>query len=222
MEIWLDTCDSQTIKAANQFGIVYGITTNPSLLADAQQDPEQVINNLLDLQDGPIAVQVTPSNSEEMIARAKALHAFSDRIIVKVPVTQQGLIAIKALAAEEIPTMATAVFQPTQALLSALAGADYIAPYYGRMFDAGIDAQAALQSMVAIYRQYGFKTKILAAAIRTTDQIITCAEIGVAAVTLKSSIFSRLLADDNDTLESLRVFSEDWETRHCPTSSLIL
>lgn len=222
MEIWLDTCDSQSIEAACQLGIIHGITTNPSILAGAHADPEKVINTLLDLQDGPVAVQITAAASDEMIRRAMALHAFSDRIIVKLPVTQQGLIAIKALSQEEVCTMATAVFQPSQALLAALAGADYVAPYLGRMFDAGIDAQAALQSMVTIYRQYGFKTKILAAAIKTTDQIIACAEMGISAVTLKNSLFGRFVADDSYTLDSIKAFSEDWEAREYQSASLLV
>lgn len=222
MEIWLDTCDSNTIKAAVQFGIIHGITTNPSLLAATHEDPEKVIINLLELQDGPVAVQITAINSDEMIKRALALHAFSDRIIIKLPVVQQGLIAIKKLAEEGVSTIATAVFHPTQALLAALAGADYVAPYLGRMFDAGIEAQASLQSMVTIYRQHGFKTKILAAAIKTTDQIIACAEMGVSAVTLKNTLFGRLMADDAYTLDSLKAFAEDWEARDFQAASLLV
>lgn len=222
MEIWLDTCDPQAIAAACSFGIVYGITTNPSILAGTHEDPEKVINNLLDLQDGPIAIQVTANNSQEMIRQAKALHSFSDRIIIKVPVTQQGLITIKTLSSEEISTMATAVFQPTQALLAALAGADYVAPYLGRMFDAGIDAYASLQSMVNIYRQQGLKTRILAAAIKSTDQIIACAEMGITAVTLKNALFGQLLADDAYTLDSLKTFAEDWESRKFQSTSNIV
>lgn len=213
MEIWLDTCDTQVIAAANRLGIVYGVTTNPSILAEAPDDHENVINKILDIQDGPIAVQVTADNAPEMIKQAIALHTFSDRIIVKVPVVQQGLIAIKELVNEGVAIMATAVFQPNQALLAALAGAHYVAPYVCRMFDSGVDAYTALQTMLTMYRHYELNTKIIAAALRTTDQITTCGAMGIPAVTLKSALFSQFIADDSATLECLKVFAEDWESR---------
>lgn len=213
MELWLDTCDAQVVTNACRLGIIYGVTTNPTILAESRDDVENVINKLLDIQDGPIAIQVTADNAPEMIKQAVALHAFSDRIIVKVPVIQQGLMAMKELVQEGVAVMATAVFQPNQALLAALAGADYVAPYVSRMFDAGVDAYGALQTMVTMYRHYGLKTKILAAALRTTDQITTCASMGISAVTLKSSLFSQFIADDPSTVGCLKTFAEDWESR---------
>jgi len=223
MEIWLDTCDSQAIKAANRFGLIYGITTNPSLLAGAHEDHERVISALLEEQDGPLAVQVTAEEADEMIKRGESLHAYSNRIIVKIPVTEEGLVAINALSKQEIPVMATAIFHPKQAWLAALAGAQYAAPYLGRMFDSGIDAYTSLQSIVKIYQTYGIQTKILAAALKTTDQVIACAEMGIDAVTLKHALFSQLVADDPLTSDSLRAFAEDWEGReHVTESALVL
>lgn len=221
MEIWLDTCDSQVISHANRLGIIYGVTTNPSLLAAAKEDHDQVIHRLLDIQDGPLAVQVTAFDAEEMIRQAMALHSISDRIFVKIPVIQEGLVAIKALVQEGVSVMATAVFQPNQALLAAVAGADYVAPYLSRMFDEGIDAYVSLDTMAGIYKNYQFKTKILAAALRTTDQITTCASVGVSAVTLKSVLYSQFVANEQATLNSLRAFAEEWEARQHPTLSAL-
>lgn len=221
MEIWLDTCDSRVISHANRLGIIHGVTTNPSLLAGAKEDHDKVIHRLLDVQDGPLAVQVTAMEADEMIRQALALQAISDRIIVKIPVIQEGLTAMKTLVEEGIAIMATAVFQPNQALLAALAGADYVAPYLSRMFDEGIDAYASLDTMASIYKNYQFKTKILAAALRTTDQITTCAAAGVAAVTLKSMLYSQFVANEQATLNSLRAFAEEWEAREHPTLSAL-
>lgn len=217
MEIWLDTCDSKVIEQANHLGIIYGVTTNPSILAAAKDDHNQVIQRLLDIQDGPLAVQVTAFDADEMIHQGMALHVISDRIIVKIPVIQEGLVAIKSLVQEGVSVMATAVFQCNQALLAALAGADYVAPYLSRMFDEGIDAYASLDSMVTIYKNYQFKTKILAAALRTTDQITACASAGVAAVTLKSTLYSQFVANEQATMNSLRAFAQEWEAREHPT-----
>lgn len=211
MEIWLDTCDSQTIINANRLGIIYGVTTNPSILASANESHDKILNRLLEVQDGPLAVQVTAMHAKEMIKQALALHSFSDRIIVKIPVIQEGLVAIKALVEEGVSVMATAVFYPNQALLAAIAGADYIAPYLGRMLDEDLDAFEALDVMVKIYQNHQFKTKILAAALRTTDQITACATAGIPAVTLKSTLFSQFVANDKSTLNCLKAFADDWE-----------
>lgn len=211
MEIWLDTCDSEIILNAKRLGILHGVTTNPSILAKAGEDHDKIISNLLEVQNGPVAVQVTAYNAESMIKQGLALRSISDRIIVKVPVVQDGLAAIRYLSRENVRVMATAIFQPQQALLAALAGADYVAPYVGRMLDEGMDAFDALDSMKSIYKSYQFKTKILAAALRTPEQVMVCARMGIQAVTLKSTLFSQFTADSELTLNCLNVFAEDWE-----------
>lgn len=221
MEIWLDTCDSLVIEQANHLGILYGVTTNPSLLAQVKEDHYQVIQRLLEIQDGQLAVQVTAFTAQEMIRQAEALHLISDRIIVKIPVIQEGLVAIKVLAEENISVMATAVFRCNQVLQAAIAGADYVAPYLSRMFDEGIDAYASLDTMVAIYKNYQFKTKILAAALRTTEQITACASAGVSAVTLKSMLYNQFVANDPATISSLRAFEEEWAACQHPTLSAL-
>lgn len=221
MEIWLDTCDSQAIAKANTYGIIYGVTTNPSLLGKVDQDPEKVINALLDVQDGPVAVQVTATNAEEIIQRALALHSFSGRILVKVPVTGQGLIAIRQLSEQNVPIMATAVFHTHQALLAAKAGAVYVAPYIGRMIVSGIDAFNTLMEIIRIYKVYNFSTKVIAAALQTIEQITACAEIGVPAVTIKVPLFAKLLADDPLTEDSLQAFASDWENNRFIKKSIL-
>lgn len=211
MQIWLDTCDREFILTASRLGLVYGVTTNPSILAGMQENPDKIIAGLLEIQAGPVAVQVTVSHSDEMIKQALALHSFSDRIVVKIPVIQEGLIAMKELVQKGVSIMATAIFQPNQAILAAIVGVDYIAPYVCRMFDEGFDAYASLQLMVSIYKSHHFKTKILAAALRTADQITACASMGISAATLKEPLFSQFVANDPSTLKALRLFSDEWQ-----------
>lgn len=211
MEIWMDTGDADAISAMRSYGIVYGVTTNPSILAKANDSPEKVINNLLEAQDGPVAVQVFSDEAEAMVREALALRAISDRIVVKVPVTQQGLMTIRQLNSKKIPVMATTVFQITQALSAALAGADYLAPYVSRMYNSGIDAIESLRIMQSMYDRYQFKTKLIGAALQSMEQVIACVEIGIAAMTLKDSVFQQFIADDPYTLESLEGFAVDWE-----------
>lgn len=221
MDIWLDTCDRQEVIDAGRFGIICGVTTNPSILAKDGEDPEKIINMLLEVQDGPVAVQVLGDSEQEMIDKALALHAFSDKVIVKLPVTQQGLLAMNHLyMEEEVPVMATAVFQPVQALLASLAGAAYVAPYVGRMSDAGINFYQALSSMSTIARQYQFKTKILA-AVKTVAQMMSCAELGIDAVTLKPALFKEMIADDRLTLEAIQEFNKDWQKNSYREASLL-
>lgn len=211
MELWLDTSHLETIKKANRYGIIHGVTTNPSIIAKSQQDPAKLIPSLLSIQQGPVAVQVTADNSEEMIKEAKFLAEYSNRIIVKVPVTREGLAAIHSLSKLGISTMATALFHPNQAYLAALAGANYVAPYLGRMFDEGIDAWSVLQTMLSIYKQHPFKTKILVAALKSTEHITLCAEMGVHAITIKRESFEELLTEHPLTEQWVKIFAQDWE-----------
>lgn len=222
MEIWIDSCNKRDITEACSYGFIYGVTTNPSLLADVKEDHEKLINTLLDIQDGPVALQIVSDNVDEIVHRALTLHAFSDRIVVKIPVTQNGLIAIKQLSEEKVCTMATALFNPNQALLAALAGADYIAPYIGRMYDVGLDGYSTLKTIVSIYTQYNFKTKILAAALKSTEHIVFCAELGVHAITLKRTLFNQWVANDEYTNEAVQTFNEDWESRKNRTLSTLV
>ena len=211
MELWLDTSHLDTIKKAYRYGIIHGVTTNPSIIAKSHQDPALLIPSLLDIQKGPVAIQVTADEAEGMVHEAKCLYQMSSRIIIKIPVTQEGLAAIHILSAMGIATMATALFHPNQAYLAALAGASYVAPYLGRMFDEGIDAWSVLQTMLAIYRQHSFKTKILVAALKSTEHITLCAEMGVHAITIKKESFDELITEHPLTEQWVKIFAQDWE-----------
>jgi transaldolase len=210
MKIWLDTANISKIREAVDLGILFGVTTNPTIVAKAGKPIEELLELLLQIQKGPVTAQVIADDADGMVRQGQQLHSLSKRIIIKIPVTYSGYKAIHLLSKQKIPTMATVVFAPLQALLSASAGADYVAPYLGRMEKNGIDPWEALASMKQIFSQSSFKTKILAASLNRTDQILRCAEMGIDAVTLKEEIFSQLMQDYPLTLQGVEQFQADY------------
>lgn len=212
MQIWLDTTDIPLIEKAMKMGVLYGVTTNPSIVAQDKLPLEDLINALLKIQKGPIAVQVTASDAKTIILQAEALRQFSDRIVVKVPLTEDGLVAIYALSGKKIPTMATAVFDVNQVLLAAKAEASYIAPYYSKICEADIDGIEAIRAMLGLLRRYGFSSQLLAASLRSPEQVKELAEMGAHAVTLKEDVFKGLIENNPLTLQSIHRFDQDWNS----------
>lgn len=212
MEIWLDTLNLSLIELAESMGILHGVTTNPSILSKAKKPLEEVLESILAAQKGPLAVQVIAQEASEMVYEAEKLQEISPRIIVKVPVTKEGLAAISTLTKKDIPTLATTVFNPRQALLAATAGAKYIAPYYSKIELEGEDPLAYVNSMLRIIERYRFKTKILAASLKTTIQFTACAEAGVPAVTVKDELFQEIIKNNPQTMQYLDAFATDWQS----------
>lgn len=211
MKIWLDTANIQAIEKAHQMGLLFGVTTNPSIVAASGRDFLDLLGQLLSLQNGPVTAQVVADTTAEMVDQARMLHSFSSRLVIKIPATEMGFEAIHTLTKEGISTMATVIFKPHQALLAALAGADYVAPYINRMANAGIDPEKALASMTQMFRQHGLKTKILGASIKTIEQVIMCAEMGIHGVTLSDEMFNKLIADEPLTSHAVQQFAENWK-----------
>lgn len=216
MELWLDTIDKAAIIEAKESGLLFGITTNPSIASKADQPLEDLLEELLYLQPGPVAVQVTARNTSEMVEQAKDLYDFSDRLIVKIPVTPEGIKAISNLAHIGIPTMATAIFESLQGFLAAQAGADYAAPYVEHIGDKRLEVLKTFQTLLDTYL---LPTKIIAAALVSTDQVVQCLELGVAAITLKESIFYGCYQPPAKTLEYLTKIEGDWQK--APPSQLL-
>jgi transaldolase len=210
MQIWLDTAELPLIEKAANMGILYGVTTNPTIVAECKLLLEDLIEALLKIQKGPLAVQVTASDAKTMIRQAEALHQFSGRIVVKIPVTEEGLMAIHALS-PKIPTMATAIFDVNQALLSAKAGAAYIAPYYSRICEAEINGIDAIREMLGFLQRYSFPSQLLAASLRSPEQIKELAQMGAHAVTLKEDVFNGLIENNPQTVQSVNRFAQDWD-----------
>lgn len=207
MELWLDTIDFHLIeKTTRQLNLI-GVTTNPSILAKSSLSAKDTISKLLEIQAGMVAVQVTEERADGMINQAMEIASYSSRIIIKVPVNHEGLIAIKALADRNIPTMATAIFEVSQVLLSAMAGSTYAAPYFGRI---PTDNYAILQDMLDIIKIYKYPLKIIAAAIKNKEQIVNVAKLGTHAVTIPVEPFKEFIGDLSSTTESLIQFAKNW------------
>jgi transaldolase len=211
MELWLDTINIDLIRDAQRFHIFTGVTTNPAILSKSSKSFDATVKELLDVQKGKLCLQVTEEKADGMIKQAEQFRKYSDRIIIKVPLVQEGIAALSQLVRNSVPTLATAIFHPNQALIAALAGADYIAPYLGRMSEGGMDPFNSVQSMVNIYNKQNIKTKILVAAIRMVDQIQRCAEMGVQAITIKDDMYQDFMEDHVMTTDWVQKFSEDWK-----------
>lgn len=210
MKIWLDTTNVELVKMADDLGFLFGVTTNPALVAKSGKPMKEILRNLLDIQDGPVTGQVVAQDAKGMVKQGQMLYDFSDRIVVKIPVTEEGLQAIHVLSHEEIPVMATVVFHPYQALVAALAGAHYIAPYVGQIEKSGKNPWEVLSSMMNIYEKQGIKTEILAASISTNEQVTKCAELGIPHITLKDEAFRQLIATAPNTKERVDHFISVW------------
>ena len=181
-------------------------------MAQASDPAEDVLEDLLNLFSGPLAVQVTHRDASDMIEQGKDLFDFSSRIIVKVPVTEEGIKAIHGLSHLEIPVMATTIFDPIQAFLALKAGAHYVAPYFSHMGDQ------ALPKCLSMQRLLTNQGKLLVASLSTPSQVSLCAESGFSAVTLKADLFNKCLTPPDQTLDHLHRFEAAWKV--APHSNL--
>jgi transaldolase len=211
MEIWLDTATPKAVQKAAQLGILHGVTTNPSLAARSEMALEDLLRTLLDQQKGPVSAQVISSAADEMIKQGEALSKLSDRILVVVPVTREGLKAINVLSSKKIPVIAAIVFDPSQALLAARAGARYIAPFFSMICDADQDGIDELKKMVQLMQRYAFSSKILAASLRSTEHVRECCTLGIDAVTLSEALFDEYVADHPMTIKTVERLQRDWK-----------
>ncbi|MBX7067630.1 MAG: hypothetical protein K1X28_10410 [Parachlamydiales bacterium] len=211
MEIWLDTADFGLIETAKQMGILHGVTTNPSIVAKSKMAIEDLLEKILSVQSGPVTAQVTATDSAKMIEQGIALNQFSNRIIVKVPVTAEGLKAIHALSQKNIPVMATAIFDPNQVLLAARAGAQYIAPYFSSICESDLSGVNEFNSMLKLLRHYRFPSKLIAASLKSPEQVRECFELGADAVTLNPDVFSAFIENHEETVDRVQKFTKDWK-----------
>ncbi len=211
MKIFLDTADLDEIRRAAEAGLIDGITTNPSLMAKAlgDRDPKEHFVEICRLVDGPISAEVVAPDAQGMITEGKKLAALHPNIVVKVPLTEDGLRACKALRAEGIDVNVTLCFSAAQALLAAKAGASYISPFVGRLDDVGQDGMELVAEIREIYDEYGIDTEILAASLRHPKHVQQAMLIGADCATLPSKVLYQLLKHPL-TDAGLEAFLEDW------------
>ncbi|MDO5036807.1 MAG: fructose-6-phosphate aldolase [Tissierellia bacterium] len=193
MKLFIDTANIEEIKEIEALGILRGVTTNPSLIAKEGQVFEEVIEEISQLVDGPISAEVMASQAPDMVREARALSQIHKNIVIKVPMTEEGLKAIRLLKEEGIKTNCTLVFSAQQALLAALAGAAYVSPFMGRLDDIGQDGAAIIRDIADIYRLHQLDTEIIAASIRTPKHVLEAAQSGAHIATVPYGVIKKMV-----------------------------
>lgn len=187
MKFFIDTANLDQIREAQALGILDGVTTNPSLMAkEGIKGKDAIMKHYVEIcniVDGPVSAEVISTDFDGMIAEGEFLAALHDNIVVKVPMTKEGIKAIRYLTDKGIRTNCTLVFSAGQAILAAKAGATYVSPFIGRIDDTSVDGLDLIDQIVSIYQVHGFETKVLAASIRNTLHIVKCAEMGADVIT---------------------------------------
>lgn len=209
MKLFLDTANVEEIKTAYALGVISGITTNPSLIAREGRDFEQVVREITALVDGPISAEVIGHEAFVIIQEAIELASIHPNIVIKIPITDEGLKAVTTLAKKGIKTNVTLIFSTNQALLAAHAGAAYVSPFVGRLDDAGHDGMKVVAEAVEIYRKYDFSTQIIAASIRHPLHVIMAARAGADIATVPYQVLRQMLSHPLTDL-GIKKFMEDW------------
>jgi len=210
MKFFIDTASVAEIQQAAELGLLDGVTTNPSLLSKEQGAPREILREIAKLVAGPVSAEGTATDSAGMLREARELRGIADNIVVKVPMTLDGLRALRVLSAENVPTNCTLVFNATQALMAAKAGATYVSPFVGRLDDISADGMQLIGQCCAIYRNYGLESQVLAASIRLPQQVTQAALLGAHAATIPPPVL-RQLANHPLTDSGLAKFLADWE-----------
>ncbi len=211
MKFFLDTADLDEIRAAASLGILDGVTTNPTLIRKAgARDFHEHIYQICELVEGDVSAEVTATDYEGMLREARELARIHERVVVKIPLIAEGIRAIKTLTEEGIRTNCTLCFSPTQALVAAKAGATYISPFAGRLDDVSSEGMRVIEQIVKIYRNYGFKTQVLAASLRHPMHVLEAALMGADVATMPFSVMMQLLKHPLTDV-GLERFLKDWE-----------
>lgn len=211
MKFFIDTADVEEIRNAYALGLVDGVTTNPSLIAKSGRDFREVIEEITSIVDGPISAEVIAQDAEGMIREGQELAKINPRnIVIKVPMTEEGLKATRVFASEGIKTNVTLVFSPLQALLAAKAGASYVSPFVGRLDDIGHDGMEGVEQIRTIFENYGYTTEIIVASVRSPMHVLSAGLIGADICTIPYSVISQLVKHPL-TDAGLEKFLSDWE-----------
>lgn len=213
MKIFIDTANIDEIKKANEWGVIDGVTTNPTLVAREGKDFRTVIDEILGIVDGPISVEVISTDAEGMVREALETSQWSENVVVKVPMIPEGLKAIKILSDKGIKTNATLIFSVNQALLAAKAGATYASPFIGRLDDIGQDGMQMVRDLVGIYNLYDIKTEIIVASIRSPMHVTESAKAGAHVATIPFGVIEKMFKHPL-TDSGLEGFLSDWEKSH--------
>lgn len=209
MKFFLDTANVEAIKTINELGLVDGVTTNPTIISREGRDFETVIKEICDIIDGPVSAEVTGLTANEMVDEARALSKWHDNVIVKIPMTAEGLKATSILSKEGIKINVTLIFTVSQGLMAMKAGASYISPFIGRLEDIGTDPYQLIEALRDIIDIYGFDTEIISASIRSAANVEAVAKLGSHIATIPETIFDKMVQHPL-TKSGIDQFMNDW------------
>ena len=210
MKIFIDTANINEIKKANEWGVIDGVTTNPTLVAREGKDFKALIDEILSIVAGPISVEVISIDTEGMVKEALEISQWSKNVVVKIPMIPEGLKAIKILNDNGVKTNATLIFSVNQAILAAKAGASYVSPFIGRLDDLGQDGMQMVRDLVGIYNLYDIKTEIIVASIRHPLHVIETAKTGAHVATIPFGVIENMFKHPLTDI-GLESFLKDWE-----------
>ena len=212
MKFFIDTANIEEIKKAYALGMVDGVTTNPSLIAREDRPFEELLQEICELVDGPVNGEVVSLDAEGMVAEGRKLAAFHPNIVVKIPMTTEGLKAVKILSSENIRINVTLIFSSTQALMAAKAGASYVSPFVGRLDDIAQVGMELVSDIMHIYGNYGYETEVIVASIRNPIHVVEAALMGADIATIPFKVIDQL-AKHPLTDIGMEKFLADWEKR---------
>ncbi len=210
MDFFLDSAETQEISKFHELGMINGVTTNPSLIYKSKKPFRELVTDICAITNGPVSIEVTASSSEKMVEEGFKLAKMASNVVVKLPMTWEGIKACKILSKNKIPVNVTLCFSSTQAILAAKAGATYVSPFIGRLDDSNIDGIELIREIKTIYTNYNFTTKILSASVRTKNHITQSAIAGADIATIPPNLFYDL-ANHHLTDKGLETFNADWE-----------
>jgi transaldolase len=210
MKFFIDTANIEEIKKAWELGVINGVTTNPSLISKEKKEPVALFKEICAIVDGPISAEVIGTKADEMVKEAENLVKIHENIVVKIPMIEEGLKAVKRLTAAGIKTNVTLIFSPSQALLAAKAGATYVSPFVGRLDDISHNGMDIVADIQTIYENYDFDTEIIVASIRNPLHVIEAALIGADIATIPYSVIGQLIKHPLTDI-GLEKFLKDWE-----------
>lgn len=212
MRLFIDTGSVAEVEEIASWGVLSGATTNPSLLAKEDGEPEDIIRRICDLVRGPVSAEVVSPDAKAMVDEGRALRELHEHVTVKIPFNEEGLTATKELTDDGIPVNMTLVFSPTQALLSAAAGATYVSCFMGRLDDISIDSAVVVEEIAETLRVGGMTSEIIAASIRHPEHVVTAARLGCEIATVPAKVLHQML-DHPLTTAGAEKFRADWESR---------
>lgn len=210
MKFFIDTANVEEIRKAWELGVIDGVTTNPSLISKENRDPMDLLKEICSIVDGPVSAEAVSLDADGMVKEAKELSKIHKNIVIKIPMTENGLRAVKRLSKEGIKTNVTLIFSPSQALLAAKAGATYVSPFVGRLDDISHTGMEIVRDIQEIYENYLFDTEVIVASIRNPLHVVEAAKMGADIATIPYNVITQLIKHPLTDI-GIERFLKDWE-----------